>query len=79
VTKGGTLLPGLVGISSSLKVKFSVIFKDASLLDILDIVGGLLLVITVTDGLVLGGGQTGRNIRAGCDLSGLDLRQIETR
>jgi hypothetical protein len=29
--------------------------------------------------LVLGGGQTGRNIRAGCDLSGLDLRQIETR
>jgi hypothetical protein len=75
VTVGGTLLPGLTGISSSLHVEFSVIFKDSSLLYVLLVVGTLLLVISVTDGLVLSGAQTGRDVRVASNLSRLDLLQ----
>lgn len=73
VTKGGTLLPVLAGISSSFEVELSVIFKDACLLHVFFVVGGFLLVITVSDGLVLGGSQTGRNVRVRSNLCGLDL------
>ena len=72
---GGRLFPGLSGISSSLHVEFSVVFKDTSLLHVLFVVGRLLLVISVADGLVLSGSQTSGNIRVGSNLSRLDLLQ----
>jgi len=73
VTVGDRLLPCLAGIRSSLRVEFSVVLEYSSLLHILGVVGGLLLVITVTDSLVLGLGQTGRNIGVVTELSSLDL------
>ena len=66
VSKIDVLGPALLGVGSSFEVEFGVILEDSGLGNILCVVGGLLLHLTLADGIVLLGGQTGRDIRLSC-------------
>ena len=73
VSKSGALLPTLVGISSSRCVERSVVLENSSLLDVPLVVGFLLGGVRSTDLLVLGGAESGRNVRVGSELGRAQL------
>jgi hypothetical protein len=63
----------LIGVSSTLDVELSVIFKDSSLGNVLLVPGVLLLGFGLTDLIVLGEGKTVGDVAAGSDGSDLEL------
>jgi hypothetical protein len=69
VSKSDRLLPGGIGVSSTLDVKLSVIFKNTGLLDILCVVGIPLGSVGIADLVVLRGSKSIRDVRIGADLS----------
>ena len=70
---GDRLLPVLGCVSSTLKVKFSVVLEDSSLLHVLLISGLLLRGFFRADLVVLGGTESSGNIR----LSFLNITEFE--
>ena len=74
VSKVDVLGPSLLGVGSTLGVPLGVILEDSGLGDVLGVVVGLLLLLLLTDAVVLGGSQSGRNVGLSCfDLSKLQL------
>ncbi len=73
MSKVDILSPTLLGVGSTLDVELSVVLEDTGLGDVLGVVIGLLLLLTLADGIVLGGGQTGRNV----GLSGINLSESQ--
>jgi hypothetical protein len=73
VSIGDTLRPLLAGISSTIEVKLSKVFKDTGLLNVLLVVSILGGGFLVTDARVLRGRQTIRDVRVGADGSNLQL------
>jgi hypothetical protein len=69
VSKSDRLLPGCIGVSSTLDVKLSVIFKNTGLLDILIVVGLLLGSLGIADLVVLSSSKSVRDVRIGANLS----------
>jgi hypothetical protein len=67
------LVPGLVGISSTVKVELSVVKELSCLSYILFVVVSLLLCLSITLSLVLSQGQTIGNVRVGSQLSNRKL------
>ena len=73
MSKCGRLLPCLGRVGSTLKVELGVVLEDTGLLDVPLVVVILLLLVSVTDLLVLGGGQSCGDVRVGTELCSLDL------
>ena len=67
------LCPVLVNISSTVKVKLSVVKELSSLSYVLLVVVSLLLVISVTDSFVLCLGKSSRNVGIFCKTSSFNL------
>merc|ERR1719330_71514 len=73
VSEVDILGPGLLGVSSTLGVPVGVVLEDSCLGNVSSVVLGLLLFLSLADVIVLGSGQTRRNVR----FSLLDLTEFQ--
>lgn len=73
MTPGGTLVPSLAGVSSTVQVEFGVVHEFSGLCNISLVVGILLLGLFLTDLGVLGSSQSSWDVRIISDGSLLEL------